>query len=111
MLKVKALRRRVWFKVLNRMERGLVDSVIKVVDRVRSALLAKVLGSIVKKLSTALESKVKRLMREVGQPLAEKVSLIAKSWGHKSAFKWVKDKGFVLYLTITAINTPSLYRI
>jgi len=111
MLRVKAFRRRVWFKTLSGMERGLINSVIKVVDKVRSTLLAKVLTSIVKKLLTALESPVTRMMREVGQPLAKKISLIAQSWGNKSASEWVNDKGFVLYLTVATINTRSLYRI
>jgi hypothetical protein len=88
------------------MERGLIDSVIRVVDVVRSTLLAKVLMSIVKKLLKALESKVKRMMRVVGQPLAKKISLIAKSWGNKSASKWVNDKRLIQYLTVMEINAP-----
>jgi len=110
LLRVKALRRGVWFKVLNRMERGLIDSVIKVVDRVRSTLLAKVLTSVVKKLLTAMESKVTRVMREVGQLLAQKISLIAQSWGNKSAKEWITNKGFVQYLAVTVMNTPLLFK-
>ncbi len=109
-LRVRARRRRVWFRVLNRMERGLIDSVIKVVDRVRSTLLAKVLTSIVEKLADALESNVSRMIREVGRPLARKISLIAQSWGNKSAEEWVSDKEFIRYLAVTAMNTPSSYR-
>ena len=74
-LRSKALRRRVWFNTLNRIERGLINSVIKVVDMVRSTLLAKVLTAIVKKLLTTLESKVSRMIREIGLPLAKKISL------------------------------------
>ncbi len=92
------------------MERGLIDSVIKVVDRVRSTLLAKVLTSIVEKLADALESNVSRMIREVGRPLARKISLIAQSWGNKSAEEWVSDKEFIRYLAVTAMNTPSSYR-
>ena len=103
-LKKKALRRRLWFNVLNRMERGLIDSVVKIVDRVRSALLAKVLMCIVQKLLLALESKVKRMMREVGRPLAKKISLIAKSWGNESASAWIEDDGWILYLTVMEIS-------
>jgi len=110
MLRVKAFRRRVWFKTLSRMERGLVDSVIKVVDKVRSTLLAKVLTSIIKKLLTALESVVTRMMREVGQPLAEKISLIAQLWGNKSAKEWITDRGFIQFLAVTTMNTPSSFR-
>lgn len=108
-LRSKAFRRRVWFNTLNRIERGLIDSVIKVVDMVRSTLLAKVLTAIVKKLLTTLESKVSRMMREVGQPLAKKLSLTAQLWGNKSASEWVSNKGFIQYLTIVAFNTSPGY--
>lgn len=103
-LRLKAFRRRVWYKTLNHLERALVNSVIKVVDRVRSALLTKVLSLIVKKLETAMESKVKRLMKGVGQTLAKKMSLIAESWGNRSAQSWEKDENFIQYLTIIEIN-------
>ena len=111
MLRAKAFRRRVWFKTLIRMERGLINSVIKVVDKVRSTLLAKVLTSIVKKLLTALESHVTRMMREVGRPLAKKISLIAQSWGNKSAKEWMSNKGFIQFLAVTMMNTPSSFRV
>ena len=110
MLRVKAFRRRVWFKTLIKMERGLINSVIEVVDNVRSTLLAKVLTSIVKKLLTALESRVTRMMREVGQPLAKKISLIAQSWGNKSAKEWMSNKEFIQFLAVTTMNTPSLFK-
>ncbi|MCK4477961.1 hypothetical protein KAU88_05485 [Candidatus Bathyarchaeota archaeon] len=110
MLRVKAFRRRVWFKTLIKMERGLINSVIEVVDDVRSTLLAKVLTSIVKKLLTALESRVTRMMREVGQPLAKKISLIAQSWGNKSAKEWMSNKEFIQFLAVTTMNTPSLFK-
>jgi len=103
-LRLKAFRRRVWYKTLNHLERALVNSVIKVVDRVRSALLTKVLSLIVKKLEAAMESKVKRLMRGVGQTLAKKMSLIAESWGNRFAKSWEKDENFIRYLTIIEIN-------
>ena len=111
MLRAKAFRRRVWFKTLIRMERGLINSVIKVVDKVRSTLLAKVLTSIVKKLLTALESHVTRMMREVGRPLAKKISLIARSWGNKSAKEWMSNKGFIQFLAVTMMNTPFSFRV
>lgn len=111
MLRVKAFRRRVWFKTLIRMERGLINSVIEVVDDVRSTLLAKVLTSIVKKLLTALESHVTRMMREVGQPLAKKIGLIAQSWGHKSAKGWMTNKGFIQFLAVTMMNTSSSFKV
>ena len=41
-----ALRRRVWFSVLSRLERGVLDLTVKYVNNVKSATLAKVLTAI-----------------------------------------------------------------
>ncbi len=49
-VKTKALRRGVWYRVLTRVERACIDLVIKVVERVRSRLLTRVLSSILKKV-------------------------------------------------------------
>jgi len=65
------------------------------------------LSSILKKLEEAMESRVRRLMREIGGDLALKLGQIAQKWGNKSASGWVKDAGFKQYLTITYMNAPS----
>ncbi len=48
-LKTRALRRRVWFSALDRLERGLVDLTIRWVDTVRTGRLAWVLVRILGK--------------------------------------------------------------
>ena len=107
-IKVKniALRKGVWYKALNRIERACIDLVIKVVEKVRSFSLKKVLFSILNKLKVALESPVQRLMREIGAALVFKLSKIALEWGNKSALVWAKDVCFMRFLTITRINAP-----
>jgi len=105
-IKARALRRGVWFRVLTKIERACVDLAVKVVERVRSRLLQKVLSCIIKKLEEAMESQVLRLMHEVGDNLAQKLSQVAQEWGNKSAVQWAKDAGFVQYLTITYMNAP-----
>lgn len=105
-IKARAIRRGIWFRVLTRVERACIDLVIKVVERVRSSLLQKVLSSILKKLEEAMESQVLRLMRKIGDTLAQKLSQIAQEWGNKSAIQWMKDLGFIQYLTITYMNKP-----
>jgi len=109
-IKVRAIRRGVWFRVLSRVERASIDLTIKIVKKVRSLLLARVLASIVKKLLDAMESKVARLMREIGQALAKKLTRIAQNWGNKLANQWVTDPGFVQYLTINYMNTPAMFK-
>ena len=109
-IKVRAIRRGVWFRVLSRVERASIDLTIKIVKKVRSLLLARVLASIVKKLLDAMESKVVRLMRKVGRSLAQKLSRIAQNWGNKSAAHWTADQGFTQYLTIMHMNTPAMFK-
>lgn len=109
-LRVKARRRGVWFRVLSRVERGLVDLSIKVVEKVRSLVLAKSLIGVVKKLMDAMESEVARLIRTVGRSLAQKLGEIAKSWGNRSACLWAVDPDFVRYLAVTQKNLSPIFR-
>ena len=109
-VRLKALRCGVWFKELSRDERILMELVIRVTDRVRSFLLAKLLSRIVKKLLEAMGA-VQALMGEVaykmktdGLHLAQKLSRIALGWGNRSAARWPGDPGFVQYLAIMCLN-------
>jgi len=109
-IKAKAMRRGIWFKVLTRAERAQMDLTLKIVKKIRSFILAKVVTSIVKKLLDAMESKVARLIKEVGQALALKLSRIAQNWGNKSAHQWETDTSFIQYLTVTYLNTPTIFK-
>ncbi|UCB60521.1 MAG: hypothetical protein JSW72_00160 [Candidatus Bathyarchaeota archaeon] len=110
-LRVKARRRGIWFRALNRIERGLMDLAIKVVENVRSVILARSLISVAKKLLSALESEVAFLMKTVGPSLAQKLSEIARSWGNDSAKDWAKDQIFIQYLSVMRKNLSSLFRV
>jgi len=109
-VKARAMRLGVWFRVLTRAERAQVELTMRIVKRIRSFFLARVVTSIVEKLLDAMESKVTRLMREVGPALARKLSKTAQEWGNRSAHQWVADPGFVQYLTVTYINAPATFR-
>jgi len=109
-VKARAMRLGVWFRVLTRAERAQVELTMRIVKRIRSFFLARVVTSIVEKLLDAMESKVTRLMREVGPALALKLSKTAQEWGNRSAHQWVADPGFVQYLTVTYINAPATFR-
>ena len=106
-----ALRRGAWFRVLNRVERGILDLTVRCVDRIRSARLAKVVTAILIKLKLATENAVERMVRVVGHSSALKVSSIAVSWGNLSASQWAEDSAFVRYLAITQMNTPRLFQV
>lgn len=109
-IRVMAIRRGVWFKVLSRLERGLVDLSLKVTREIRSKILVRAICSIVKKLLEALESKVRLQMRLIGVPLAEKISQIAQKWGNKTAHEWASNLGFIQYLTLMKVNAD-LYNV
>jgi len=110
-LRIRAYRRRVWFKALDRVERGIVDLVIRCVDRVRSAKLSEIVVAIVSKLEAAVRDRLARLMDEVGLPFARKVAGWALSWGYDGALGWADDLGFVQYLTVVEMNTPRIMRV
>jgi len=103
-LRLKALRRGVWFRDLKREERKLLDLTIRVVEKVRSFLLAKLVSRIVGKLCEAMESRIFRLMRTEGRSLAEKISKIAEAWGNRAAKSWAKDHGFMQYLVVNNLS-------
>lgn len=110
-LRVKTRRRGIWFRVLDKVERGLVNLAIKVVKRVRSLVLAKSLIKVVKKLTDAIENQPTRLITHFARPLAQKFSRIAQKWGNKTASSWAVDIGFIKYLAIIQKNSPQIFRV
>jgi hypothetical protein len=104
------MRRGVWNRALSRLEKAQVDLTLKVVKKVRSPLLARVLESIIEKLQSAMESRVLRIICSVGFPMARRLGEIAKGWGNESAEKWVHDRGFARFLAVMDLNmsTPRL---
>ena len=103
-VKRNALRRNIWFKALNRLERGIVDLTTRYIDNVRSTKLAKVLTAIMTKLEIAAETMMARMVRVFGRPLAKKISGIAVSWGNRSAYMWAEDADFARYLAICSAS-------
>jgi hypothetical protein len=84
-LKLKAMRSGVWFRVLRRIDRVLVDLTIKVASKVRSFTLAKNILTVVRKLESAVESRFLRSVKEIGFPMACRLGLIAQKWGNITA--------------------------
>jgi len=95
-----ALRRGVWFRILNRVERGIIDLTVKYVDSIKSSKLAKVVMAIIQKLQISMESKVEHLVRTVGLALAQKISEIAVRWGNRLASSWAEDREFAKFLVL-----------
>lgn len=102
----KAMRRRVWYKVLSRIERSILNLTVRCVEKIRSTTLTKIVTVILTKLNEVMESQIEKMVRTVGRSIAQKVSRIAQKWGNKSSATWSKHKGFIQYLTIMDLNKP-----
>jgi len=66
---------------------------------------------IIERLKSAFVDDFDVLIERVGRPLAEKLSRIASGWGNVSAFTWVKERTFLMYLTVMHLNMPSGFRV
>jgi hypothetical protein len=99
-----ALRHGVWFRALNKLERGVLDLTTRYVACIKSTKLATVVTAILEKLKLASESMMDCLARTVGLPLAQKTSLIAQKLGNSSAKKWATDISFAWFLAIMSSN-------
>jgi len=110
-LKTIAVRRGLWFKALSTVERAIVDLTIRVVERVRSSVLKGVLKAIASKIVEALKAKSFRERAIViGRALAERLVRIAERFGNKRAREWAEDPSFVMYLGVSWLNTPPMFR-
>jgi hypothetical protein len=103
-LRRKAIRAGVWFRVLPRIDRVLVDLTIRVARRIRSASLVRSLLSVARKLEGLLESRFARAVREIGFSLSCRLSLLAQKWGNKGARAWAGDEDFARYLAVMKLN-------
>jgi hypothetical protein len=110
-LKLKAMRSGAWFRALRRIDRALIDLTIKVASTIRSATLAKSILALARKLEGIMESSFSRVIREVGFPLAQKISSLAQKWGSTSAKIWASDSSFARFLAVMHINVPKTFKL
>ena len=106
----KALRSRVWFRVLSSTERAILSLAPRCVDVVRSPRLIDIVAKILVKVAEALRTPLERFRSQVAKPLAEKISLVAQKWGNVSAKLWALDKGFIQYLAVCRFNDITIFR-
>ena len=111
-LKLKAMRAGAWFRSLRKIDRALIDLTIMVThNNIRSYTLAKNITSVMEKLERISESSLRRIVREVGFPLAQKASSLAQKWGNESASEWRFDSSFASFLAILSINEPKTFKL
>ncbi len=103
-LRRNALRRRVWFHVLSKVERSVVNLTVRYVDQIRSLKLSLAIGRVVCKLLEAFKGRFLKRVERVGSDIAEKISKIAISWCYVEASSWKHDLSFIRFLGVDAIN-------
>ena len=99
-----ARRKGCYYNVLKQNERMLLDLTIRVVEKVRSFLLARIISQIVRKLCEAMESRIIRLIRTEGQEMAKSLSRIGEAWGCRAAKSWAVDRGFMQFLVVSNLG-------
>ena len=103
-VKRKALRKGVWYRSLDRIERGILSLAVRVVDRVESAVLGVELVKIIAKLRDDLKGDFVKLMETFGFRRIKELVDLAQLWGNQIAGMWELDVGFVRYLTAERLN-------
>ena len=101
-----ALRKRVWYRVLDRVERGIFNLTCGIVDRVQSGVLGSVLVEIIDRLRKAAKGDFVKFVESVGCERAVRFSGLARGWGYGSVRGWLKDLRFARYLALVEFNAP-----
>jgi hypothetical protein len=66
--------------------------------------LAKSVAGLVRKLECAMMGSFSSRLKEIGLPLAQKVSFAAQNLGNISAIAWMSDSSFVIFLAVMHLN-------
>ena len=103
--KTRALRQKIWFRALSKVERSIVDLTIRCVEKIRSQILAEIILTILNKLFTALDKGYLHQAEKIGHEIAEKICRVALKWGNLQAKTWKHDRNFVRFLGVNALNT------
>ena len=105
--RTKAVRQKVWFKALSRVERNILDLTIRCVERVRSRILAKIVSNILDKILKTLEPSFLEAAMRIGREIADEVCGVAEKWGNSNGLKWKDDSEIVCFLGVTAMSKPA----
>ena len=107
----RAIRKGVWFKALDNVERGILSLTARLVDKVESAVLGVELVKILNKLRDALKSGFVKQMEAFGFKRARELAKLALQWGHGAAQVWASDLSYVRYLTLIDMNQPTGFNV
>jgi len=103
-IKTKALRQKVWFKALTRIERSVIDLTIRCVRKVQSSTLAKAILAVLNKLWSFLREGYLNQAEKIGRKIAGKICETAMKWGNLQAWIWKYDLDFIRFLGVSTLN-------
>ena len=107
----KALRKGVWYKALDSLERGLISLACRVIDRVESVVLGREIVKIMRKLVDSMKSGFVRRIEEYGYFKAREIVDQVNCWDQSYSPNWSLKIDFVRYLALIEYNWPSGYGI
>jgi hypothetical protein len=107
----KALRRGIWFKSLDNLERGILLLSSKVLDSVKNGLLSLQITKIVTKITNACKSVFQKRCEQYGLERVRVIQIQAKILGYKLADSLCKNLEFINYLMFIDYYQPKGLRI
>jgi hypothetical protein len=110
-IKIKSLRKRVWFITLDNLERGILSLAAQITDVVLSAVLEVELMKIINKLVDAMKNGFVKLMEGPCFKRTREISCVALKWGYSAARDWAFDLSFAKYLAMIRYNAVMGYNV
>lgn len=102
----RAIRKRVYYSALDRLERGILDLSARLLDSAQSVVLLQQLFEIVMKLEEALKGRFQRYVESFGVRRVAQIIMQAVKFGYREAVGWLRDPGFMEYLAVMDLNSP-----
>jgi hypothetical protein len=106
-----ALRKRVWFRALDSVERGILSISAEIIDEVKSEVLNTQLVKIIAKLRDVLKSGFVRHLERYGMERMRVIQSQAYSFGYCGVKELSRDINFVRYLVFLDYNQPVGWKI
>jgi hypothetical protein len=108
-VRLTALRKRTWFKALDKLERGIFNLTIKFVENIKSQVLAGHIVKILEKLRDAAKCAFTRHVESYGFMKLRETAEQALGLGY-DATGWIRDLGFAEWFALNNYYNPVGWR-
>lgn len=106
-----ALRKKIWYKALDSLERGILSISAKIFEFVNSDTLNLQIVKIIDKLREASKCSFVKHLEQYGMERMKIIKSQATFFGYHGAGELLKDRDFIKYLAFLAYNQPIGWRI